>query len=93
MATTQPRSQLSRDEIGRMGEEIYRRHIRAKVYPEHKGRFLVLDVLTGEYELDDDDLTASKRLRLRCPAAVGYGVRVGYITAYTMVGHLPEDEE
>jgi hypothetical protein len=92
MSITKAREQLSREEVGRIGEEIYRRDIRQNVYPEHKGKFLVLDVLSGDYEIDEDDLTASKRLEARRPGAVGYGVRIGYRAAYTLSGHLPEDD-
>jgi hypothetical protein len=75
------------DEIVRRGEEIYEREIRANVEPTNKGKFLVLDIETGAYEIDEDDLKASKRLLARHPNAETYGLRIGYPTAYRIGGH------
>ena len=36
-----PRTQHTQEEIARIAEEIYRREIRDKVMPQHKGKFLV----------------------------------------------------
>ncbi len=41
---------------------MYERQIRDKVELKHKGKFLVIDIETGKYEIDDDDLAATKRL-------------------------------
>ncbi len=76
------------DEIVRRGEEIYEQQIRAKVEPQNKGKFLVIDIKTGAYELDEDDLTASKRLLARHPDAEIYGLRIGYPAAYRLGGHF-----
>ncbi|HLX62089.1 MAG TPA: hypothetical protein VKX17_12480 [Planctomycetota bacterium] len=46
----------TQEEIERIGEEIYRRDIRPKVMPRHKGKFLFLDIESGDYEMDEDDL-------------------------------------
>jgi len=70
------------EEVGRRGQALYDQKIRDKVEAEHHGQFLVLDITTGEYEIDDSDLAASKRAKARNPAAVLYGVRVGYPAAY-----------
>lgn len=37
------KSQYTREEIGRIGDEVYRRDIRSQVLPEHKGEFLVVN--------------------------------------------------
>lgn len=84
-------SPYAREEIGRIGEDIYRRTIRSKVMPQHKGEFLVLDIVTGDYEVDKDDLQAHWRLRARRPDGVFYGLRVGYTTAYKVSGTMIED--
>lgn len=69
-------------EVELQGESIYRRQIRDKVEPKHKGKFLVIDIETGEYEIDADDLVATKRLLVKYPNAVIYGLRIGFPTAY-----------
>lgn len=77
---------MSIAEIAKVGQERYDRDIRTKIEPLHNGRFLVMDVTTGEYEIDDDDLTASDRLLDRSPQALLYGVRIGYPAAYRIGG-------
>jgi hypothetical protein len=78
---------LSAEEIARRGEEIYNRDLRASAEATNKGKFLVIDIETGDYEIDEDDLTATKRLLARHPNAETYGVRIGYPAAYRIGGH------
>ena len=80
------RIQLPPEEVARRGEEIYQQKLRAQVEKQHIGDFLILDVLTGDYEIDRDDLTASDRLRAKNPNAVAYGLRIGYPAAYHIGG-------
>jgi hypothetical protein len=77
---------LSIEEISRRGEEIYERELRERVEPGNRGRFLVLDVQSGTYELGDDDLAATQRLLDRIPEAVPYGIRIGHPAAYRIGG-------
>jgi hypothetical protein len=65
------------EEVARRGREIYEREIRARVEPEHAGRFVVVDVRSGDYEIADEDLEASDRLLERRPDAMLYGQPVG----------------
>ncbi len=67
-------------EVESRGEAIYVQQIRDKVNPKYKGKFLVIDIETGEYEIDADDLVATKQLL--APNAVIYGLRIGYPTTY-----------
>ena len=57
---------------------------------DHRGKFLILDVNTGDYEIDAEDLTASKRLLARRPEALLFGVRIGHRAAYRLVGMKQE---
>ncbi len=41
------------------------------------GRFLVVDVTTGDYEIADEDLEASERLLKRRPDALLYDQPIG----------------
>ena len=75
-------------EVELQGEAIYGRQIRDKVEFEHKGKFLVIDIETGEYEIDADDLVATKRLLVKRPNAVIYGIRIGFPTAYRISRNL-----
>jgi hypothetical protein len=87
-----PQVQYSPAEIARIGEEKYHREIRDKVLPQHRGKFLTLDILSGDYEIDQDDLSGEKRLRTRHPDGVFYGVRIGYTSAYAVGGALEEEK-
>jgi len=70
------------EEIARRGEELYELKVRPNVEAGNLGRFLVLDVLSGRYEIAEDDLTATLRLLTLVPDAVTYGVRIGSQEAY-----------
>lgn len=91
MAVRQRR--YSNEEIGRIGEEIYHRDIRQKVMPRHKGKFLSLDIETGDYEVDEEDLRAEKRLRARRPDGILYIMRIGYTSAYAFSGRMTEESQ
>ncbi len=79
----------SPDEVEIRGEATYERQIRPMVEPGNAGKFVVIDIESGEYEIDDADLEATKRMLARRPRAILYGVRIGYPTAYTF-GTLQE---
>lgn len=74
-------------EIQRRGEEIYEQQICPQVEAGNKGKFVVIDIETGDYEMDADDMQATKRALAKRPDTVLYGVRIGYPTAYTLGGH------
>ena len=76
------------EEVATRGEAVYEQQLRAKVETENKGKFLVVDIETGEYEIDEDDLTATKRALAKRPETVLYGLRIGYPTAYRLGGHF-----
>ena len=73
-------------EVASRGEAIYREKVRSQVGLVEKGTFVVIDVESGDYEIDASDATATRRLLKRRPDAVTYGVRVGYRAAYSHAG-------
>jgi hypothetical protein len=76
------------EEIARRGEEIYEREIRARVEPDHRGKVVVIDIESGDYELDDDHLAAVRRARARNANAELYALRVGYPALGRIGGRL-----
>ncbi len=74
------------EETGRLGEEIYERDIRHLVEAEHHGKFVAIDVDSGDYAIADSVLAAAERLRAQCPDADGWLVRVGHPTLRTFGG-------
>ena len=76
------------------GQAIYREKIRPLVHPQHKGRMLVMDIESGDYEIDDREIVASERLWERRPDAITLSIRVGYKAAYSRGGRrMPDDAE
>ena len=80
-------------EVESRGEAIYVQQIRDKVISRHKGEFLVVDIETGEYEINTDDLIATKQLLARYPNAVIYGLRIGYPSAYRIGSSFSVDTQ
>ena len=75
------------------GQAIYREKIRPLVHPQHKGKMVIIDVETGDYEMDESAGAAADRLLERRPGCYTHGVRVGYKVPYSFGGRsLPEDE-
>jgi hypothetical protein len=66
-----------KDEFARKGDELYERQVRPQLGEHDHDKFVALDIDTGEYELDEDELTAGDRLRQRLPQAQIWYVRVG----------------
>lgn len=83
-----PYAKYTSEEVATRGEGLYEQHIRSQVEADHQGEFVVVDIETGEYEIDKDDLAATKRALAKRPEAVLYGVRIGYPTAYRLGGRF-----
>jgi hypothetical protein len=69
---------LDREAFARRAHEYYDQHLRAQLEREHKGEYLYLDVDTGEYEIDRDELAALARAREKHPETIFFVFRVGY---------------
>jgi hypothetical protein len=89
---TMPYARYLPQEVESRGEEIYEQQIRSQVERGNRGKFVVIDIETGEFEVDEDDLQATKRVLAKRPEAVLYGLRIGYPTAYTLGGHIAKEE-
>jgi hypothetical protein len=72
------------EEVVRLGREIYEREIRVQVEASHDGEFVVVDITTGAWEVDEDDVVASERALAKNPDAVLYFARVGRRAAYRL---------
>ena len=80
-------------EIAARGEKIYQEQIKSLVYPAEKGKFLYIDVESGDYELDEKAIVAAQRLRQRQPAAVCFGMKVGYVASLHLGGRHTETDD
>jgi hypothetical protein len=75
-------SRRTPDELARLASEVFERRVRPLLRPEDDGKFVALDVQTGEYAVDEDDYAAVSRLRARNPTAQVWLSRVGQSAAY-----------
>jgi hypothetical protein len=69
---------LNAEEIGTRGRDIYELRLRSQLEPDNIGKYLVIDIETGEYEIDDDGEASSLRARKKNPDGVRYGMRIGH---------------
>jgi hypothetical protein len=79
-----PHTRYSSDEIAERGQALYDQEIRDKLDPSARGKFLALDIETGEYEIDADERSALKRVRAKNPDAALYLLRIGHPAAHRL---------
>ena len=70
------------DDIAAQGEAIFARDIEPRVRIRPGREFVLIDILSGDYEVDADDLAAEDRLFARRPDALIWMRRVGSADAY-----------
>ena len=83
-----PHPRYTSDEIVQRGQALYEEKIREKVEANNKGKFLVLDIETGEYEIDTDSLAAYERAAAKHPDPALYILRIGYPSAVRLGGRF-----
>ncbi len=76
MRSLKPR--YSKDEFAKRGDAIYEKDDRPQLKPADEGKFAAIDIESGMYEIDADELKAGNRLRARIPEAQIWMVRVGH---------------
>jgi hypothetical protein len=72
---SQPR--YSKEEFARRGDAIYENDLRSVLEAGNEGKFVAIDIETGNYEVDSDELAASDRLLTRVPNAQIWLTRIG----------------
>lgn len=86
MGTTKRR--YPKEVLAERGEAIFKKDVK----PHLKGRdpmdFVVIDIESGDYEINTDHLAAVERLRERVPDAQVYGRRVGSRILYHFGGRM-----
>jgi hypothetical protein len=71
----QPR--YSKEEFARRGDAIYDNELRSVLEAGNEGNFVAIDIETGAYEVDRDEIAASDRLMTRVPNAQIWLRRIG----------------
>ena len=75
MGSTQRR--YSKEEFAQRGDAIYENDVRPHLKTDDEGKFAAIDIESGMYEIDEDELEACDRLSARIPDAQIWLVRVG----------------
>src|SRR6266516_382285 len=68
----------SKEAFARRGDAIYEKDILPKLAAKDVGKFLAIDIETGEYEIAADEMKAGDKLRRRLPEAQIWMVLIGY---------------
>jgi hypothetical protein len=79
------------EEFARWGQELYRSTVVPVLTAGDHGRFVAIDIDTGEYEIDDSEREASFRLRARLPMSQTWMERVGHRGAHKITGFRTRD--
>jgi len=75
MASTERR--YEKQEFARRGDEVYEMRVRPHLTTNDEGKFAAVDIETGAYEIDEDELEACDKLSARVPDAQIWLVKVG----------------
>jgi hypothetical protein len=74
--------------LGRRAQELYER-LRPQIEtPENLGKLIVMDVESGDYEIDELGIETSRRHQVRHPHATLYALRIGYKAVEALGGIL-----
>lgn len=65
MASTKRR--YDKQEFARRGDEIYEMQVRPHLKTDDEGKFAAVDIETGAYAIDEDELKACDKLSIACP--------------------------
>jgi phosphomannomutase len=89
-----PHPRISAEEAERLAKEIYSRSIRDQVETEDNiGKVLVIDVETGDYEMDTDEIAATHRALAKHPGAALWALRIGYDAMHALGGALTRTKQ
>ena len=75
MPSLQPR--YSKEEFARRGDALYESEILPCLQQTPEGHFVLIDIDSGDFEVDPDEIAASDRLLARRPQAQVWLRRVG----------------
>jgi hypothetical protein len=75
MATAKRR--FSKQEFADRGDRLYEVQVRPHLKAEDDGKFAAIDIETGTYVIDADELEACDKLNARLPDAQIWLVRIG----------------
>ena len=78
----------SKEDFARQGDAVYEKQVRPQLKAADEGKFAAIDIETGEFALDADELKAGNKLLKRIPEAQIWMVRVGSRAVHRIGGRL-----
>jgi hypothetical protein len=78
----------SGEEIARLGQAIYQKLHQQLESIDNIGKIVAIDIASGDYEIGDDVLVVSDRLKARHPLAEMWAERIGFNAVYSVGGTL-----
>lgn len=82
---------LSREEVAQRAKQLYETSIRQKVEVEENiGKMVIIDIETGDYEVNKNGLCAADYLSEKHPNARLVGFKIGYNVAASFGGGVME---
>jgi uncharacterized membrane protein len=80
---------LSGEEVAKRAYRIYEDTIRQQVETEENiGKMVIINIETGDYEVDETGLQAAQNLKVKSPYARLFGIRIGYNVAASFGGMM-----
>ncbi len=82
---------FNKEQIATRGRAIYERNLRATIEADNFNKFVIIDIETGDYEIDSDDFAASDRAHQKHPEGAFYGMRIGQRSSGTIGSSTTRD--
>lgn len=76
------------EDVARLGKAVYDKLQTQLESVENMGKIVAIDITSGDYEIGDDVLVISDRLKARQPLAEMWAERIGFNAVYSVGGTL-----
>jgi hypothetical protein len=84
---------LAHEVVAQDGAAFYETTLRAQVeIPENIGKIIAIDPATGDYEIGEDLLQTSLKLKAKHPEALLWAEKIGFNAVYAVGGTLTRRE-
>ena len=72
------------EQVAEKGEKVYQEQLKKKLEPKFKGRFVAIEVNSGEYFMGDSLLQSLQKARAKYPDRLFHTIRIGYEGVFKM---------
>ncbi len=75
---------LTPDQIAQKGQQLYEERLKPDLEPRQNGKFVVVEVETGEYFIGESILEALQKAKEKHPEKLFHTIRIGYPGVFKM---------